>query len=308
MLCAKPIPVSGMPHPVPCGRCMNCRINKQRFWIGRLLCEAAYYPESHFVTLTYDEDYMPKDELGRGILVPREFNLWVKRFRKLNGPVRYFGVGEYGSQKWRPHFHAILYGRDSSTIEAEVARSWRFGHTTAYPFTEFRARYVVGYTLKKMTTKGDDRLEGRPPEFARMSRKPPLGAAFAASMLKAYHNPGGSAYLAAGGELARDCRFEGVRYPLGKYWIEKIREELGAPKKKITRQDWIQAEANREQFEEEVRKAGLQADKAERQARRRERNRPLEVVRTSERGDPAAEFSEDAQAIPRGGKAGAGSD
>ena len=302
MLCAKPVPVAGIPHPVPCGRCMNCRINKQRFWIGRLLCEASYYPESHFVTLTYDDDYMPVDDQDRGVLDPRDFNLWIKRFRKAAGSVRYFGVGEYGSKTWRPHFHAILFGQDSSTIEQLVKGSWKFGFTTVKEFTTFRARYIVGYTLKKMTRKGDPYLDGRPPEFARMSRKPPLGAAFALSMLKAYHNPGGSAYLAAGGELARDVRFEGVKYPLGKYWMEKIREELGAPKKKASLQDWLDAEENREQFLADVAKAAERAAKEERRAAQRASRRPLEKPGSvCARG--ASVPQEEAQAVCRRGSA-----
>lgn len=50
------------------------------------------------------------------------------------------------------------------------------GHTSVSGLTEARALYVAGYVLKKMTHRLDARLDGRAPEFARMSNRPGIGA------------------------------------------------------------------------------------------------------------------------------------
>ena len=47
---------------VPCNKCLACKMRKSAEWAARAAQEAEYYPEGErwFVTLTYDEDNLPR--------------------------------------------------------------------------------------------------------------------------------------------------------------------------------------------------------------------------------------------------------
>ena len=109
MKCRNPYLNNGMAYG--CGQCMPCRLNKKRIWTHRIMLESYEYSDNTMVTLTYDDEHLPRLDDGRGTLVPKDFQDWLKRFRKAVEPrrVRYFGVGEYGDQLWRPHYHVILF-------------------------------------------------------------------------------------------------------------------------------------------------------------------------------------------------------
>lgn len=136
-----------LPVKLPCGRCIGCRLERSRQWAVRIMHEAQMYENNCFITLTYDEDHIPKDQSVR----PRDFQLFMKRLRKVysyekkinpdtgrlkeflipNKKIRYFMCGEYGSScrscgasarecacgnyiegLGRPHYHAILFNID----------------------------------------------------------------------------------------------------------------------------------------------------------------------------------------------------
>lgn len=191
MKCRDPYLNNGMVHS--CGRCMPCRINKRRIWTHRIMLESLLHGDNCMVTLTYAEDVIPHDENGRGILKPKDLQDWLKRFRKSIEPlrVRYFACGEYGDVSWRPHFHAILFGypnclygqsryssrKKNCCINCDRVRdTWRHGNVFVCELSDATAQYVSGYVTKKMTKSDDFRLKGLPPEFARMSLKPGIGA------------------------------------------------------------------------------------------------------------------------------------
>lgn len=182
--CHKPYFSSGAAFP--CGKCPPCLSRRRRTWAGRLLLErCAHAGRAVFVTLTYAED--------RQSLCIRDVQLWLKRLRKRSAPLRVFYVGEYGDCTERPHYHAALFGlpecpggpfervsargyRCLCETCSAVRETWRFGNVCVSNLTDARAMYIAGYVLKKMTHRLDPRLYGREPEFARMSRKPGIGA------------------------------------------------------------------------------------------------------------------------------------
>lgn len=155
---------------------------------------------SCFVTLTYDDDHLPP----RGDLHYPDFQGFMKRLnrhRAYQGDknVRFFCGAEYGSEKGRPHFHALLFGFfpddrvhyptnqpypmwTSPTIE----RLWGKGRHNFGLVTPESAAYVAGYATKKITGAAAaehytrcDPLTGElyqvQPEFGRMSLKPAIG-------------------------------------------------------------------------------------------------------------------------------------
>lgn len=107
---------------IKCGKCEGCRIDKSREWANRLLLEKEYYSDDQcwFVTLTYDEEHVPRSMYGSletGEATPvltldkRDLQLFMKRLRKNSkSQIRFFGCGEYGPQTMRPHYHVILFG------------------------------------------------------------------------------------------------------------------------------------------------------------------------------------------------------
>lgn len=159
------------------------------------------FKDNAFVTLTYENDKVPRSQDGRGILVKKDVQDWMKRFRKeverrLPGDgnygrrIRYYLVGEYGDLSWRPHFHAILfnypncrfgqsrYGRvvKNCCMFCDIVRdTWGRGNILLAECNPSTSSYTCGYVVKKMTALDDPRLKGLPPEFARMSLRPGIG-------------------------------------------------------------------------------------------------------------------------------------
>lgn len=106
---------------VPCGRCQGCRLDRSRKWADRCLLELQYHESAVFVTLTYNDIYVPKstyygsddESLHMSYsLRKRDFQLFMKRLRKAfpDQKIRFFAAGEYGESTARPHYHAILFG------------------------------------------------------------------------------------------------------------------------------------------------------------------------------------------------------
>lgn len=106
---------------IPCGQCVGCRLEYSRQWANRCMLELEYHDSAYFVTLTYDDEHIPKSmysdpETGEAFdsltLSKRDFQLFMKRLRKAfpDDKIRFFAAGEYGSQTFRPHYHAIIFG------------------------------------------------------------------------------------------------------------------------------------------------------------------------------------------------------
>lgn len=126
---------------VRCGQCHPCRVRRKRAWTGRLLLEL----EDHggvgrFLTLTYAED--------PGVLDYRDFQLFMKRYRRDYGECRFFACGEYGDRSGRGHWHAIIFGHAFSGNPRVQLPAWRVGF--AYDGEANRASigYVAKYVLK----------------------------------------------------------------------------------------------------------------------------------------------------------------
>lgn len=150
------------------------------------MLEAAQYSDNTFCTLTYDDEHLPENQS----VSPRELSNWVKRHRKAGFKFRYFGCGEYGDNTFRPHYHLALFGHENCRrvqtrmlksgqpccdVCESVKKSWGRGQIMLGSLEPKSMAYVAGYVTKKMTTDDDPRLEGRLPEFARMSLRPGIG-------------------------------------------------------------------------------------------------------------------------------------
>lgn len=220
MKCGKPIAKEGLQFG--CGQCMPCRFNKARLWTARILLETCYHEENSFVTLTYSPEAAPQD----GNVSVREVAGFLKRARAMVHPrrVRYFCVGEYGDTSWRPHYHCALFGLcDESVVEA----AWARGHVDVGEITAESARYIAGYTVKRMTNGSDPRLGGRAPEFARMSLRPGIGAVSVDSIQDGVTTRAGARFVAGAGDVPGTVRFGQKTWPIGRYLKGRLRESLG---------------------------------------------------------------------------------
>ena len=186
---------------LPCGQCINCRINYSRTWALRCVCEASLYDENWFLTLTYDDDHYPgcakKDDLQK----------FIKRLRKKHPGVRYFACCERGEHTKRYHFHLILFNLHLEGIRClgkgpkggyyyecqELVDLWNNGFIVLGDVNYTTCNYVAQYCLKK--TYQNEKTD----EFVTMSLKPGIGTRYFEENLKTivrddkiYINSGGS--------------------------------------------------------------------------------------------------------------------
>lgn len=178
---------------VPCGQCINCRLDYARNWATRCCLEALDHSSNCFITLTYSNDNLPApvdyithegQVCVRHPVIKRDFQLFMKRLRKKFGNnIRFFACGEY-SPLGRPHYHAILFGCDfkdkkffkrspsSGDIiytSEELSNLWPYGFSTIGECSFNTCNYVARYVVKKQKGKISS------DEFCLMSRRPGLG-------------------------------------------------------------------------------------------------------------------------------------
>ena len=118
---------------LPCGQCIGCRLEYSRQWATRCVLEASQWKHNYFVTLTYNDLWVPRnhfeslDYYTGEVFDDESLSLkyddvqnFMKRLRtnlkrKFDFPldgqpgVRFYGCSEYGPTTDRPHYHLILF-------------------------------------------------------------------------------------------------------------------------------------------------------------------------------------------------------
>jgi len=199
---------------VPCNRCSGCRLDYSRQWAVRCMHEASLFDDNSFITLTYNDKFLPRvysDDgriLGNGSLNYDHWTKFMKRLRKLLSPlkIRFYMGPEYGDLNFRPHYHALIFNYDFPDKVLYTTRNgvnlyrspflesvWTdpdngesMGFSSVGDVTFKSAAYVARYMMKKV--KGPD-VEDRYtrfnfetgecffvlPEKARMSNRNGIG-------------------------------------------------------------------------------------------------------------------------------------
>lgn len=160
------------PLSVPCGKCRGCRADQSLMWSIRAYHESQEHEQNSFVTLTYDADRLPSD----GLISKPDLQKFFKRLRSSGVKFRYVACGEYGGQTRRPHYHAIIFGKDwlegsiplkeSLYTNQSLVDVWGKGIVSIAPVTMASICYVCGYVNKKV-----DDVD----TFNLMSRRPGIG-------------------------------------------------------------------------------------------------------------------------------------
>jgi len=149
----------------PCGRCLNCRINRAEEWTFRLKMELEDKTKiGDFVTLTMDEKKSTEEEIQW--LDKRILQRFFKRVRKSGCSIKYFACGEYGEKHGRAHYHAIVIRQKGNPPEYELQdfyeEKWGYGNVKIGSVTSASARYVTGYLVKGTKIPSDCPAEAFP--------------------------------------------------------------------------------------------------------------------------------------------------
>lgn len=171
-----------------------------------MMLELDHSKTAIFVTLTYDPLNVPvacslDDGSVLFTLDKRDVQLFMKRLRRTfdGREIRFYLAGEYGSQTYRPHYHAILFGLSLADFpdlrpvsqnsfgqylyaSEKMYNIWKLGNVALAEVSWQTCAYVARYCVKKL---GDDVSRetyesfGVQPEFALMSRRPGLAGFYA---------------------------------------------------------------------------------------------------------------------------------
>lgn len=191
------------------------------------MLEAMAHGDSVFVTLTYDQEHLPEDLC----VSKREAQLFLKRLRKhLGRSIRYYLVGEYGTQSGRPHYHAIIFGV-SDLDTPHIEKAWQKGFVHVGTVTVESAGYCVAYISNARTKQGEidgnEKLKGRTPEFAVMSRRPGIGTDAVLALAGTLERQPGVTFGDSQRDVPYQYRLGDRKYPLGRLLAGKLRIALG---------------------------------------------------------------------------------
>lgn len=188
--CVSPIQKEGYP-PLPCGGCLPCKMRRASNWSVRLCHEAERSTSAFFLTLTYDTENVPISPNGFMTLRTSDFQTFMKALRKRHPKgtkIKYYCVGEYGSDRSRPHWHVIIYnmrldiflgkklaayhisGRIKMNGKTQVqSEVWKKGVVSVGQVNEKSAGYCLQYISCDSVVGKHDR-DDRQKEYALMSK------------------------------------------------------------------------------------------------------------------------------------------
>lgn len=210
---------------VPCGKCPHCLRTRQAGWIFRLNEEQKQSKTSCFITLTYEDDHLPFSEKGYPTLKNKDFQSFMKRLRKppkhlqlfqLTN-VRYYAIGEYGSESYRPHYHAIMFNLPKSYVDyPEILQSiWTHGYVHVAECNVKTIAYTTKYMMKTFTTDGRHPDDDRQRE--RLMASNGLGKSYLNEKRKTFYHETQTPYIIGYG---------GQKISMPRYYKEKIFSKL----------------------------------------------------------------------------------
>lgn len=151
---------------VSCGKCNQCKAKKVKEWTFRIEQEIQSSSSALFVTLSYKDSYVPTTKLGYNTLNYKDISDYIKRLRrrsekndKYTQPIKYFAVGEYGPETYRPHWHLIIF----NALAPQIIEAWSehvqptksspsihisIGNVVVELAQTARARYMLNYLQK----------------------------------------------------------------------------------------------------------------------------------------------------------------
>lgn len=144
---------------LPCGSCEQCRRNYAENWSIRCVMESKCHSDNYFITLTYDDRFLPKNES----LAIRDVKKFIDRLegKRHKNKFKYFYCLEQGETTQRFHFHMVIFGDQPYDLYSPtlintnyhfkskfLESKWPFGFVDITPFESNCAAYVAKYTTK----------------------------------------------------------------------------------------------------------------------------------------------------------------
>lgn len=206
--------------------------------------EASQWTHNSFITLTYDDDHIPKG----GYLVKKDLQDFIKRTRAAverskhkndtsftqsseTTSFRFFSCGEYGTHTMRPHYHILLFNLNfgdkykvaKDYYESETLQKlWSkngvpIGTHKIGEVTHKSAAYIARYSSKSsnapyITEDG----EIAPSPFLQMSNRPAIGRRW----LERYHDELKNGFMIIDGNRVAIPRY--YKEQLGPEWKKKF--------------------------------------------------------------------------------------
>lgn len=210
MECQQPKYLHQRDITVPCGKCAFCLATRRSDWVQRLMQEWRSSEGSAFVTLTYDRKNVPIEPgiaedgtWSRPVQTLRcaDLQKYFKRIRKAGYRIRYYAVGEYGSETFRPHYHVIFFG---AIPEDVIRQHWPFGIVHIGKLTLASCGYCTKYVIN---SRMPGMRDGRKPPFQIMSRRPGIGSSYLTPEMIAWHRADRRNYMEVQGEKRHLPRF-----------------------------------------------------------------------------------------------------
>lgn len=134
---------------VPCGTCASCIKRKANDWRLRLMAEYNRYPNSMFITLTFDDDNLKRFQYNPN----RSVRLFLDRARKVfSKSLRHFIIAERGEKSGRLHYHGILFNYPKELDVEVLRRLWKYGFVFIGYCNPKTINYVVKYITKNGST------------------------------------------------------------------------------------------------------------------------------------------------------------
>ena len=247
---------------VPCGKCPICLSNRRNDWTFRISEEFRVSKSAFFITLTYDNVYLPVklsdndwtragdlevNELAEtyASVYKKDVQLFLKRLRQRHAKyidslksypvvrniaskwpkIRYFAVGEYGNKSTlRPHYHLIIFNLRPELVN-KITETWGMGNTLTGTVKTASIHYVTKYLIHNHKD-----FYKREKPFSLMSRKPAIGHCYLEST-KDYHRALEKMTVNHNGNEIRLPRYYKDRM-FNRYILDKYRKEITENKRK----------------------------------------------------------------------------
>lgn len=131
-------------YPLNCGQCTPCRLNYASDKATQMMCETSMHPEEEcwFLTITYNDEHLPhnkvrmktdrkgytgwKQIVGISLDQKNAEAFWKRLSFRYGSGIKKVYCGEYGSETYRPHGHAIVWGLklDVTRLKKWTVNKW----------------------------------------------------------------------------------------------------------------------------------------------------------------------------------------
>lgn len=137
-----------------CGKCLECRQQKQRQWLVRMSEELRQNPNAYFITLTIDDENYSElanicNSENDNEIATKAIRLMLERIRKKTGKsIKHWFITEKGHEKTeRIHLHGIVWGIGTDKL---IEEKWKYGFIwTGYFVNEKTINYITKYMTKE---------------------------------------------------------------------------------------------------------------------------------------------------------------